>query len=320
MIVVWRITQRCNLSCPFCEWDSRLPRERLHMPANPILCFGKLLGDYQRQTNDPVLLSWLGGEPTLWPPLYDLAPEIKRLGIAQSTTTNGTTLGSAKVSTLILENFTELTVSVDGFSEFHDNMRAWSGGWEQLRQSVVVLAEKRSGNSPLKLRANVVLMRDNIAVFPDLCEELANWGVDEITFNALGGRDRPEFFPAHRLRIEDVRWLADTFPALKARMAERKVTLCGSEGYLARIHASANNEPLFIQDCGPGQRFLFIDEFGRVSPCNFTTDRYAVHIDEIKSFEDLIALPTRFSQKRQQSLHAACADCPSTQVFAKFSG
>ncbi|MBK6638582.1 MAG: radical SAM protein [Rhodocyclaceae bacterium] len=96
MIVVWRVTQRCNLSCPFCAWDKRLPGQRVDISGEAVLRFARLLGDYQRQRNDPVLLSWLGGEPLLWPPLFGLAPRIAALGIAQSATTNGTTLNSAR--------------------------------------------------------------------------------------------------------------------------------------------------------------------------------------------------------------------------------
>ena len=69
-----------------------------------------------------------------------------------------------------------------------------------------------------RLRANVVLMRNTIADFEALCMELAGWGIAEITFNQLGGRDRPEFFPAHRLLPDDAAWLTSEIPRLRARL------------------------------------------------------------------------------------------------------
>ena len=319
MIVVWRVTQQCNLACPFCEWDRTQPGERLQIGTERVLRFGQVLADYQRHTGRRVLLSWLGGEPTLWPPLFDVAPKFKKLGIAQSTTTNGTTLGSAKIRQRILENFSELTVSVDGFADFHDRMRGWPGGWQHIRDAVMALRDSRADPAPLKLRANIVLMRDNIACLADLCDTLATWGFDEITFNALGGRDRPEFFPAHHLRPQDAQALAVLVPELRGRLASRGVRLCGGDRYVARIVASAQQERLAVNDCAPGEQFLFIDEFGRVAPCSFTVATHGLAIEDLRSVDDLLKLPAEYAMRRRLAPSAVCEDCPSTQVFTKFS-
>lgn len=319
MIVVWRVTQRCNLACPFCEWDRSLARERSEISAERVLRFCRILADYQRTTHDRVLLSWLGGEPLLWPSLADLAPAVRKMGITQSATTNGTSLLSPNMRERILTNFSELTVSVDGFAEFHDGMRGWQGGWERTKEAVINLAIGRDKENPLKLRANIVLMRDNLQDFSDLCSELATWGFDEITFNALGGRDRPEFFPAHRLRPEDVLALTKLLPQLRKGLAQKGVRLCGGSDYLARISATANRERLAIEDCAPGENFLFIDENGCISPCNFTAGTYIVSIEDINSALDLARLPAYFTRQRQENPEEVCKDCPSTQVFSKFT-
>ncbi len=318
MIVVWRITQRCNLSCPFCEWDRRLPGERTEVAADQALRFATLLADYQRETAEPVLLSWLGGEPTLWPPLHALAPRIKDLGLSQSTTTNGTTLASPRLRALLLRNFSELTVSVDGFAGFHDPMRGWSGGFDRLREGIGALAAERASRAALKLRVNVVLMRRNLGDFAALCDTLAGWGVDEITFNALGGRDRPEFFPDNALRPRDTEALARLVPPLRERLAAAGVRLCGGNDYVMRIDASARRQQLAGDECAPGRQFLFIDERGRVAPCDFTVAGYGVQVDTLRGVECLRALPARFAESRYRARMAACDDCRSTQVFSKF--
>lgn len=319
MIVVWRVTQRCNLACPFCEWDRSLPGERKDAAPEQVLRFARVLADYQRDAKEPVLLSWLGGEPTLWPSLYELAPQVKELGLAQSTTTNGTTLASPKVRALALRNFSELTVSVDGFADFHERMRGWPGGFLRLQEGVKALAHQRAGRTALKLRVNVVLMRRNLASFADLCCALADWGVDEITFNALGGRDRPEFFSANGLRPQDTEALAALLPRLRAQLALAGVRLCGGDEYVARISASARQERLAGSRCTPASNFLFIDEHGRVAPCDFTVGGYGTPVDELSSVDELRALPFRLAARRRDQRLAACNDCRSTQVFSKFS-
>ena len=217
MIVVWRVLTSCNLSCPFCAFDGRLAFERSHADPAEILRVTGLLADYQAQSGDPVLLSWLGGEPFLWRPLRDLTLGARALGLEVSATTNGTTLGSPRVREHVRDAYKELTISVDGFSAMHNPMRGWVGGFEKLRSWIPALAsEARAQRSGLKLRANVVLMRQNVAEFPALCSELATWGIAEITFNQLGGRDRPEFHPSHRLRPADVDALEAQLPDIES--------------------------------------------------------------------------------------------------------
>src|SRR5262245_7048223 len=110
MIVVWRVTQRCNLSCPFCGYDRRLAHSRHDADADLIRAFAGRLAEHQQATGDTVLVSWLGGEPLLWPPLTNLTVHCtERLGLRVSTTTNGTTLASPDVRRHLLEHYSELT-------------------------------------------------------------------------------------------------------------------------------------------------------------------------------------------------------------------
>jgi MoaA/NifB/PqqE/SkfB family radical SAM enzyme len=319
VIVVWRVTQHCNLRCPFCEWDRSLPRARQHADATEVLRLAALMSRWQAATGQPVLLSWLGGEPLLWPALTDVAAQVHALGLQQSSTTNGTSLGQARMQQLILQYFTELTVSVDGFADFHDPMRGWPGGFERLRDAVQSLHAQRASREALKLRANVVLMRQNVAAFPALCEELSGWGVDEITFNALGGRDRPEFHPGHALQPPHLAGLQAELPALRARLAARGTQLCGDAAYLHRLAASARSEAIAIRDCRPGREFLFIDERGMVAPCDFTSAGYGVPTATLQTVDDLLALPARFAARQREARASACDDCRSTRVFAKFA-
>jgi len=321
MIVVWRITQRCNLSCPFCAYDRRVSRPRRDADVGAVLRFGAALAEHQRATGDSVLVSWIGGEPFLFSPLRDVTAFFtKELGLRVSATTNGTTLRSAAVREHVLAHYAELTISVDGIGSIHDELRGWRGGYAALRDAVIDLAEtKRRNHHGPRLRANIVLMRQTLADFEPLCIELAGWGIEEITFNQLGGRDRPEFFPAHRLHSEQGARLQKEIPRLRARLAGLGVGLCGSDRYLFRIQASSRDETIPVADCRPGEQFLFVNEEGIVSPCSFTTRGYGVPLTELDGAEELLDLPKRFAQLRRERRLAPCEDCHSTQVFEKFA-
>lgn len=320
MIVVWRVTERCNLSCPFCAYDRTLVRPRAEAERAEVLRFGAVLGDYARERGERVLVCWLGGEPLLWEPVMDVSRTFRAtFGLEVGVTTNGTTLHAPGVLDAVLACVSELTVSVDGPAAVHERLRGAPGNWERLRAAVNTLsARRRVENAPLRLRANVVLMRDTLPGFAGLCRALAEWGLDEITFNQLGGRDRPAFFPAHRLTPEDARALAALVPGLRAELAARGVRLCGDERYVARIEASAAAVPLPVVDCAPGERFLFVDEGGRVAPCSFTGAELGRPLARVRTLDDLLALPAAFAGTRRVRPAAACGDCPSTQVFGKF--
>jgi len=201
-----------------------------------------------------------------------------------------------------------------------DRSRGWADGYAALRRDVTALAnEKRNGHVGPLLRANVLLMRQTIAGFAQLCFELSEWGFEEVTFNQLGGNDRPEFYPAHRLLPEQADRFAEELPGLRAVLARRGLRLGGGEPYLRRIRASARDERLPVGDCKPGQQFLFINETGLVAPCSFSAFDYGVPLDQIASVEALCGLSARFAEGRRRRRLPACEDCHSTQIFEKFA-
>jgi MoaA/NifB/PqqE/SkfB family radical SAM enzyme len=320
MIVLWRITTRCNYACGFCAYDRRLDIARCEVAEEEARRFGGLLADWAAARGQRVLLSWLGGEPLLWRPILPLSAALAGPALTISATTNGSLLHRADTRAAILATFAELTVSIDGPAEIHDRLRGAFGAHARVQAGIEALhAERRANGAPLRLRANVVLMRDTVDHFAELCDELADWGVDEITFNQLGGRDRPVFFPAQRLRPADIALLAASSPGLVARLAARGVRLCADPMYLSRLRASALDRAIPVDDCQLGRDFLFIDERSVASPCSFSSDAYGVPLEELRTVSDIDSLHARFSDRHAAARCANCDDCPSTQTFAKFA-
>ncbi len=319
MIVLWRVTEACNLSCGFCAYDRRIKRARKTADPHEVKRGLALLSDFAEQRGEPIHISWLGGEPLLWRPLFDLTTlHAKRGRLRFSATTNGRTLHQPSVRDCLMAHLSELTLSVDALAQTHDALRGNPGLWTQLADAVSKLARARNAAS-LKLRVNTVLMRSTLPQFYELCHALADWGIDEITFNALGGRDRPEFFPAERLRPEDWATFCGTLPSLRASLASKGVALAGTPSYLDRIGASALNISRPIADCAPGEDHLFIDCDGLISPCHHTGADYGLSLSSVHTVDDLIALPVQFRAARKISPSAHCSDCLSTRVFGKFA-
>jgi MoaA/NifB/PqqE/SkfB family radical SAM enzyme len=319
-VVVWRITERCNLGCGFCAYDRALPFKRMQADAVEVGRVAALLQAWSTNQGRKLLISWLGGEPLLWPPLLPLSASIKALGARLSLTSNGTRLHEAAIRQALLDHFSELTISIDAWGRAHEQLRAWPGGFAKLVHSLDQLFKERTEQqSRLAVRVNVVLMRSNLAQFTDLCHRLSAWPLQAISFNGLGGRDRPEFYQHEQLLSAQIEQLAATLPALRTQLAARGIVLSGDEKYLERLRHTASGWMLPVRDCQPGQQFLFIDETARIAPCHFSIDDYGVNSRELRSAEDLDAMLQHFVRRQFNQPALACADCMSTQVAGKFA-
>lgn len=320
LIVLWRVFEQCNLGCDFCGYSTQIDRPRAVADVERVIALGETLSAYSQSRGRRVLVSWLGGEPLLWPELPRLSRLFHReLGVRVGVTSNGLPLGSTGVRASLVTDYAQLTVSVDGVGAFHDACRNSPGLYDRLRRNVIALrAEADAAGSPLLIKVNTILMRGNVAEFETLCREVAEWGVRELTFNQLGGNDRPEYYPANRLLPEQVDRFVSELPGVRERVSRLGLVIHGSERYLHRLASTARGQRIPIDDCAPGAWFLFIDEHGRVAPCSFTADTYGVAMKEIVTWEDLEALPKEFAGRRCHRV-AACDDCHSTQVFDKFA-
>lgn len=283
--------------------------------------FGRMLGEYSGKNGSKILVSWIGGEPFLWPSLLNISSKfINEFGLEISCTTNGMPLRSSAIREQVAERFSELVVSIDGLGAATDLPRQQPGLFEELKRNISELASlKEARSSNLRLKVNTILMRHNIDCFERFCEEMVSWGVDELTFNQLGGYDRPEFFPANRLLPEQVRRFADALPVWRSSFANRGLTIHGSDAYLHRFICSSLDQKIPIEDCSPGAWFWFINESGLISPCSYTSYEYAVDIRALSTFDDLHCVENKFRSLRNAARSRFCNDCHCTQVHDKFS-
>ncbi|MBV6415476.1 MAG: hypothetical protein OMOMHJEC_03366 [Xanthomonadales bacterium] len=314
LVVVCRVTTACNLACGFCAYDRRLAFARTTLDARRI---GHLIDLLAALRAPAPLLSWLGGEPLRWRDWRRWSACARARGIRVSATSNGSTLGTAAARAEVLERLDELTLSLDVADARHDALRGWPGGALRVLTALRALARERAAlGSPLRLRANIVLMRSTIGDFATLADALAAAGVDEISFNLLGGRDRPEFHARESVLPAQFAHFQRELPALRARLRDRHVVVAGDAQYAARLRAALAALPWPVADCDPGRDFLFVDEHGLLAPCAFTGAEYGIDLLDV---DDLAALPARFRAARTLRCAAACSDCPSTQVSGKFA-
>ncbi len=319
-VIVWRVTQECNMNCLFCSYSNQIQRKRDIAKNEDILRVAKLLGEYKKNSGREVLISWIGGEPFLWKEIINFSRILKNeAGIEISTTTNGLLINSDKIQEEIVDYFSEITISIDGFKECNDRVRQHSGHFEKVIKNIEnIVLKKSEKNSKIVIKVNTILMRENIAQFEEFCQRLVEAGVNEVTYNQLGGYDRPEFYPENRLLKEQVNSFFEKLTEIKENFLKKGLKIYGGENYEKRIKHSTENKAISLEECNPGSWFWFINENGFISPCSYTTYEYMESINNIKKTEDIDKIEESFRKMRKENKSKWCLDCHCTQMYDKF--
>lgn len=318
-VIVWRVTQSCNMKCRFCSYSTQVERLRGNADESEIARLCGVLIDHRQRTGEDMLVSWIGGEPFLWKNIIPFSEKLHSGGIRVSATTNGLLLDHKELRDGVVKSFSEIVFSLDGFDECDDAVRQYFGHFEIVSENIRTIGELRDAlGSPLKIKVNTILMRRNVTRFEEFCEYLLWLGVDEVTFNQLGGFDRPEFYGENRLTADQAEAFCKRLPLLQKEFAERGLIIRGSQKYLDRILKTARNEVNPIEECDPGAWFWFINESGFISPCSYTSYEYKLDTREIKCTEDLARAEEFFRKCRSEKRSKWCGDCCCTQVYDKF--
>lgn len=136
-VVVWNVTQRCNLFCMHCYAESR-DRE---YPGELSTAEGfALVEDLARFGAPTVLFS--GGEPLTRPDLFQLVARASELGLRCVLSTNGTLITPEAAQKIAGSGFTYVGISLDGIGAAHDRIRGKKGAYEEALRGLRLCRER----------------------------------------------------------------------------------------------------------------------------------------------------------------------------------
>ncbi len=124
MVVIWNLTNRCNLACPHCYAHATSKGSVHELSTRDTQ---KVIDDLARQKVLVLILS--GGEPLLRKDLYELAAYAKEKGITCALSTNGTLINEAHVRKILKSGIRYVGISIDGIGENHDRFRGKQGAY-----------------------------------------------------------------------------------------------------------------------------------------------------------------------------------------------
>jgi Fe-coproporphyrin III synthase len=130
-VVVWNVTQRCNLRCVHCYAHAVADQ-----PSNELsTAEGKTLLDQLADFGVPVIL-FSGGEPLARRDLPELADHAVQRGMRAVISTNGTLISDTTAARLKSVGLSYVGVSLDGLQATNDKFRGVDGAFEQALQGI----------------------------------------------------------------------------------------------------------------------------------------------------------------------------------------
>ncbi|GAB1411170.1 12,18-didecarboxysiroheme deacetylase [Desulfovibrionales bacterium] len=175
-VVVWNMTQRCNLKCVHCYAHAVEPSNH----KDPISTDqAKTIIDDLAQFGAPVML-FSGGEPLVREDLVDLAKYATSKGMRAVISTNGTLITKAKARELKEVGLSYVGISLDGAEAVHDQFRAVPGAYKMALKGV-----ENCQAEGLKVGLRFTINKRNAQEVPHLFDLIEQLEVPRICFYHL---------------------------------------------------------------------------------------------------------------------------------------
>jgi len=164
-VVVWNMTQRCNLRCIHCYAHATENTAADELTTEE----GKALIDDLAAFGSPVIL-FSGGEPLVRSDLPELAAYAVQKGMRAVISTNGTLISAQTAKTLKAIGLSYVGISLDGMEPVHDRFRGVPGAYRKALEGI-----RNCRQAGIKVGLRFTINRHNAAEIPavfDLLEEM----------------------------------------------------------------------------------------------------------------------------------------------------
>jgi MoaA/NifB/PqqE/SkfB family radical SAM enzyme len=175
--VMW-LGQTCNLRCEFCYFLDRIEdeshAEHAFMPLDKAKEICRTLVD--EYGNNAIDIQ--GGEPTLWPHIYELVTYCSEIGLAPTIITNAQALGSRPIVARYRDaGIRDFLVSVQGLGTVYDELVRRPGAHERQMRALRHLQEEG-----IPFRFNTVLSKPALPQLADIARLAEQTGAEVVNF------------------------------------------------------------------------------------------------------------------------------------------
>jgi len=210
-VVVWNITQRCNLKCIHCyahAKDNSLERKLTFKE-------GKYLIDDLAEFGVPVIL-FSGGEPLVRKDLPELAAYAVKKGIRAVISTNGTLITRQIAQNLKDIGLSYVGISLDGMEAINDRFRGVQGAFVSALKGI-----ENCKNAGIRVGLRFTINKQNAHQIPDIFKLLEDMDIPRICFYHLVYAGRGSELVKEDLSHEETRKAVDLIMDLTRQLYDR---------------------------------------------------------------------------------------------------
>ncbi len=174
-VVVWNITQQCNLKCIHCyaHASNRVAEQELTFKE------GQQLIDDLSGFGVPVLL-FSGGEPLVRKDLPDLAAYAVKRGMRAVISTNGTLITKSTAKRLKEIGLSYVGISLDGMQAVNDRFRGVNGAFNKAMEGI-----RNCKDAGIKVGLRFTINKANVSEIPKIFNLLEKMDIPRVCFYHL---------------------------------------------------------------------------------------------------------------------------------------
>ncbi len=181
-VVVWTLTQSCNLKCIHCYADAVAGRVSGELTTGEV---ADIMAQLSEVGVAALLLS--GGEPLVRGDIFEIASMASEMGIPTTLSTNGTLIDGKMAERIKLAGFRYVGISLDGLEMRNDLFRGARGAF---RRALAGIRNCREVGQKVGLR--LTLTRHTVGDLPGIFRLIEDEGIERVCFYHLvySGRGR----------------------------------------------------------------------------------------------------------------------------------
>ncbi len=198
-VVVWNITQRCNLKCVHCYAHAKDKAFENELSTEE----GKRLLDDLAAFGVPVIL-FSGGEPLIRKDLPELAAYAVQKGMRAVISTNGTLISPKMARTLKEIGLSYVGISLDGMESINDRFRGIKGAFNSALEGI-----RNCQAAGIKVGLRFTVNKANAAEIPAIFDLLEEMNIPRVCFYHLVYAGRGSNLVEEDLSLADSRAAVD---------------------------------------------------------------------------------------------------------------
>ena len=316
-LVVWNMTNRCNLRCRHCYISAEDRSYADELTTDEAKAFLDDLGEMQA----PVVL-FSGGEPLIRKDAYELTKHGTAAGLRVVYSTNGTLITQEVAENLAEAGAKYVGVSLDGAREIHDQFRGREGAFDDALRG---LAHASAAGIPVGAR--FTLNKVNMADLPAVIDAVVEHNIPRFCMYHLvytgRGEEMIELDTSHEEKREIMDFVAKKTQELHAAGVTLEILTVDNHADGVYLYRKVQEEQPERADevkqlldmhggCSAGVKISNVDPTGNVHPCQFWPHVTLGNVREKKFSEIWLSEDDDFlNMMRDKSAHlkGRCGDC-----------